>query len=211
MISEQGNIELQNRIKIFKENYTKVSFEFENEYEYPVLDPLRYEICLCIFFNLSQAAITLTNHLIESALKRILSHNDFYIDYKKNPELGYLRDLPKYFKKYDSNNLYDNIKKAFSKGLINETEKKELLRIKEAYRNAYSHADKSKTFKDQKDIILELGLNENGEMKNTEHEINIKEMPLFQGIFQAIRAENEAVEYFKFIDSLIRKLLKKEK
>ena len=154
MLSKQGDKELKNRIQEYMENYSNLSFEFENEYEFPDLDPIRYEICICIFFNLGQAAITLTNHLIEAALKRILAHNDFYNDYEKNSNLDYLKDLSKYFKKYDSKTLYENITTAHSKGLINENERKELLRIKDDYRNAYSHADKSKTFKDQKGILL---------------------------------------------------------
>lgn len=51
------------------ENYVKIRHCYANEYELPEIDPLRYEICICLTLSLYQAAITLTNHLIEKYLK----------------------------------------------------------------------------------------------------------------------------------------------
>jgi len=45
----------------------------------PELDVIRHEVCLCLIFHLNQAAIALTNHLLESFLKYSL----IFLDYKK--------------------------------------------------------------------------------------------------------------------------------
>lgn len=53
-------------------NYELIKNNFNIEYGHPELDPLRSEICKCIICDLHQAAITLTNHLLESSLKKCL-------------------------------------------------------------------------------------------------------------------------------------------
>jgi hypothetical protein len=54
-------------------NYQITKEIFNREYGYPELDPLRDEICKCLICGLYQAAITLTNHLLESSLKKCLA------------------------------------------------------------------------------------------------------------------------------------------
>jgi len=55
------------------DNYNKIEDIFNSRYNYPKLDSVRNEICKCLICNLNQAAITLTNHLLESSLKMCLA------------------------------------------------------------------------------------------------------------------------------------------
>ena len=59
-------------IASIKNNYDSVADAFENHYDWPEIDPVRSEICECIICGFYQAAITLTNHLLESVLKKAL-------------------------------------------------------------------------------------------------------------------------------------------
>lgn len=51
-------------------NYQTVEYAFENDYKWPEVDPVQNEICKCIICGFRQAAITLTNHLLEYVLKK---------------------------------------------------------------------------------------------------------------------------------------------
>ena len=55
--------------KAFSARFELIEVEYSTPYDWPEMDTLRYEICGCISFGLNQAAITLTNHLLESLLK----------------------------------------------------------------------------------------------------------------------------------------------
>jgi hypothetical protein len=60
----------------FGKNLTKIETQFNNEYGWPEFDPLRDEIAKCLICDLCQAAITLTNHLLENFLKTIHVYQD---------------------------------------------------------------------------------------------------------------------------------------
>jgi len=57
-------------------NLPKIDFQFNSEYGWPEFDPLRDEICKCLICDLCQAAITLTNHLLENFLKTMLIYHE---------------------------------------------------------------------------------------------------------------------------------------
>ena len=66
---------LEERQRLMLQNYLLVREFYRTEYNFPELDPVRNEVALCLVFGLPQAAITLTNHLLESLLKFALIYD----------------------------------------------------------------------------------------------------------------------------------------
>lgn len=116
-------------------NYKTVAYAFENEYGWPEVDPVRSEICKCLICGFYQAAITLTNHLLESVLKKALIIDE---SAKNKTELS---DITNIFddatKKYGNSKLHFTINQACQEGLITEEEKDILHLFRHQYRNAF--------------------------------------------------------------------------
>ncbi|MBN2395125.1 MAG: hypothetical protein JXC36_01530 [Candidatus Atribacteria bacterium] len=209
-LTEEVNKIIQSRFEFIYRNYLLIRDAYKNDYYWPELDPLRDEICLSIMFGLCQAAITLTNHFLESLLKNaliILNGKD-----KKEKEEDIKgRIITSFMKKYEEGiGLYGNAKLnktincACSVGLITKEQKEQLHQFRERFRNAYSHADKTKTF--GKSTMPVAGLKfENTEFKLVEKgEPEIANFLIGQGLVQAIMAQNDAPRYFLYIDRLAR-------
>ncbi|HEY7319737.1 MAG TPA: hypothetical protein VIE89_19380 [Candidatus Binatia bacterium] len=75
---------IEERQSVMWQNYLLVREPYRTEYDFPELDPLRHEVALCLIFGLPQAAITLTNHLLESLLKFALIY-DYALKNLPNP------------------------------------------------------------------------------------------------------------------------------
>jgi len=75
---------LRDRQPIMVRNYPYLRDSYLQEYGLPEIDPIRYEVVLCLIFGLYQAAIALSNHLLESLLKYALIYH--YALQHKNPE-----------------------------------------------------------------------------------------------------------------------------
>lgn len=212
---EQFIKELNDEIDI---NYKTIENIFNLEYGYPELDPLRDEICKCIICGLNQAAITLTNHLLEASLKKCLAMK-YSITNKKA-----IVDLKDAFKdgiiKFDSKNLFQTIDKASEQDLITKEQKKRLLEFKDKFRNPYSHATSAKIFEEAKikGTVISLQEGERGEdlikrifQTETNEMMSIKDILPIQGIAQTIFAKEDIVPYFTEIDEIIREMLKRLK
>lgn len=197
-------------------NYQTVEYAFENDYKWPEVDPVRNEICKCIICGFHQAAITLTNHLLESVLKKALIINESSKNKTEQSDITNVFDEAT--KKYANKDLNFTINQACQKGLIDKDEKNTLDKFRKQYRNAFSHADPQKTFKgisipSTKFTTSDLHNPEEFfkrvfEDKPTTHlyaENNI----IIQGLTQSIKAKNEAVSYFLTIDGIVRNLCTK--
>jgi hypothetical protein len=120
---------------------------FNSEYGYPELDPVRDEICKCIICGLYQAAITVTNHLLEQSIKTCLIFKHSIENKKDGTDVF---DICKDgIKKYDGINLSNAINCACAVGLITKEQKQLLHQLREDFRNAYSHASLSKIRREQ--------------------------------------------------------------
>lgn len=205
---------IEQRKSFFLENYPLVSKIYHKPYNMPELDPLRHEISLSIMFGLHQAAITLTNHLIEWFIKLILIYNESISNNRPiNKNKSIVDNIEEHFSggvdNYISKDMSETIRKAKSLGLITKEQWKELDKIREDYRNAFGHADSSKIFKD-----LEIGLTglstENNQFRS-EEEISkkIAKMPMIQGVLKVKFAQAHSVPYFTYVDKLIRETLLK--
>ncbi len=194
-----------------QENYLKIKDVWSLTYNSLELDPLRDEICKCIMCNLNQAAITLTNHLLETSLKKSLILKFSILNRKE--EVDFKDMFKEGIYKYDSKNLYSTINLAAKEKLIKEEEKNVLLKFKDEFRNPYSHAESSKIFanyslsgriistKNSGEDLLESIFNEDME------DIPVKTILPVQGIGQVFIAKEKAIPYFIEVDKIIRAML----
>lgn len=201
-------------------NYDIIKGIFNQEYGYPELDPLRDEICKCIICGFNQAAITLTNHLLESSLKKCLAMRFSIENKKENVEL---EDAFKGgIDEYDDKLLEDTINRACSQGLITKEQKIVFKKFKDDFRNPYSHASTNKIFKDLKVkgsvVVMSEREKENPEefikrlfQTETEEYLTIKDILPIQGMAQVIVAKESIIPYFSQVDETIREMLKKLK
>lgn len=214
LVNEINQI-LNSRERVIFENYQHVRDQYQNHYEWPELDTLRREAVLAIIFDLNQAAITFTNHMLEALLKISIGYFDAFDEYrKKNEEVdadksikGFINQLSPSFKNVDGQNLNNTINMAAKRGLINKGQRKQLHIFRERLRNAYSHADKGKTFGDLKTTIQGLHMNDDGGYVNEpETEVEISDLIFSIGISQFKHAKEHAISYFKYVDSLTRQI-----
>jgi len=139
------------RINNFSKNIANNMAQLEPYYNYKFYlfcqqKILVDEILDCLLIGLNQASIVLTNHLLERMLKFSLINSEM-----RGLHVGDSDFNSKYNEaeaKYDGEDLSKNINTAFAKEIINEEEKKELLSLKDKFRNPYSHANITKILKD---------------------------------------------------------------
>ena len=208
-----------NQLKIFIDelnsslstNYELVETIFSSEYGYPEFDPLRDEICKCLICGLNQAAITLTNHLLEDVLKKCLIYQHT-IQTKQNTNEKLSELFQEGINKFDNDksDLSKSINAACSNGLIIKEHKKLLHHFRESFRNSYSHASSSKIFKDVTVKGKEISSFDeaSGELNET---FDVSQIPIIQGIIQYKLAKKESVSYFKNVDAIIRHMIDKLK
>lgn len=199
-------------------SYESIKDIFNFEYGYPELDPVRDEICKCIICNLPQATITLTNHLLESSLKKCLAMK-YSIDNKQDNKM-----IENAFKdgieKYDKCDLEQTINQACSNNLISREQKKQLKQFKANFRNPYSHATASEIFKDTvvkgKTISLIDGESPESLLERIfndtlDNHLTVKDVLPIQGIVQVNIAKQISIPYFRNVDEIIREMLLKIK
>lgn len=194
-------------------NYGIVAEAFENDYGWPEVDSVRSEVCKCLICGFYQAAITLTNHLLESVLKKALIIDESAKNKAEQCDITNVFDDAT--KKYANKNLDFTINQACRKGLINKEEKNILHGFREQYRNAFSHADPQKTFSG---ISIPATIFTTKDLDNSEEffkkaftnkpnvTLSAENNVIIQGLVQRIKAEQEAVHYFLAIDGIIRNL-----
>ncbi len=71
--------------------YPQVRDAFQTPYGWPELDTLREEVCIALTFGLHQAALTLTNHMLESFLKFSISYKEAFESYEASKDGGWKR------------------------------------------------------------------------------------------------------------------------
>ncbi|MBD3581557.1 hypothetical protein [Flavobacterium selenitireducens] len=188
-------------LKNINSNYNNIKFQLETPYGSSDFDIIREEICKCILFDLNQAAITLTNHFSEFFMKIMLEYQE--VRNNKSNELSVATKLKESVEKYDNENLEKNINVACSKGIITKEQKLILKRLKDKYRNPYSHSIKYKIFGDQ---ILK-GFTIDNVIGFNLTETKISDSPQLHGLFQMLKSKKEAIEYFKQFDEIVRNVL----
>ncbi len=192
----------------FNKNLALVEYEFNTEYGWPEFDPLRDEISKCLICNLCQAAITLTNHLIENFFKTILIYDESITNRDKSEKLNLLMYRPG-VEKYNGFDLAQSLNAAKRKGLINKDQWKILDQFRNDFRNAYSHADKLKIFKDLTIPTNILQLDGETIRVSEKQDILLIDLIAGQGFAQVELSRQLAFEYFSTVDKIIRDVLEK--
>lgn len=209
---DEINVILSERLIQIKNNYPQVREAYQNTYDWPEIDPIRHEISLCLMFGLNQAAITLTNHLLENLLKTTLiayySKDKFPKDSKDKVDdlVEMTREAREKYGDMALGDCINNVRKA---GLIDKKQQNFLHEIRDAFRNAFSHADKEKIFQGGTVPIQVMSIEDDGISAEVKKVVKLSDLVIGQGIIQAMQAEREAPWYFKNIDSLARELFDK--
>lgn len=198
---------------IMVHNYPYLRESYRQEYGLPGIDPIREEVALCLIFGLYQAAIALSNHLLESLLKYALIYHHA-LQHKKPEEdirgraIEALNDwLAEGKSRYADKNLDFTIDQACKVGLISKEQKGKLHKIRKAYRNAYGHADKEKLFGEATTPIEAVRL-EGDQMVYEPHvATRMADFLIGQGVWQADYAKQNALPYFLYVDSLARQII----
>lgn len=196
-----------------RQNYNTIAEAFENEYGWPEVDSVRSEVCKCLICGFYQAAITLTNHLLESVLKKALIIDESAKNKTEQSDITNMFDGAT--AQFANKNLYDNIEQAYTAGLITKEEKKTLHNCRKDYRNAFSHADPQKTFSG---ISIPAIILTTKDLDNPEESLgkaftdkpnvilSAENNVIIQGLIQSIKAKDEAMDYFLTTDGIIRKI-----
>ena len=181
-------------------------FIFE-KFNWPLLDSVRDEICECLIIGCSQAAITLTNHLLEKSLKMFLFHVE-----PSTQDYTEAKEIEAHFNKmnelHGNKDLHDTINNCCSKGLISKEEKLQLHIFREKFRNAFGHAQPDKTFGQSEKKVLVFNLMKNVEIPKPEV-VKITDFPFLHDYKQKEIADTNCGEYFSYVDNLIKGVLPK--
>ena len=176
---------------------------FNSEYAFIELNSLLNEVCLCIFCGLPQASITLTNTLLELAMRISIQYAKGIGIEINNNLLEPLKYEKKNGKKIPQNSLSNNIKIAFAMGLITHEQKDFLNKYRKDFRNNFSHA-RLETIEEEKIPIGSINISEKrcSQIENSLSEF----LPLY-GISLYMSAENSYIKNFLDIDKIIRSII----
>lgn len=105
-----------------------VPFQEYNFYLFSELKGLVFEITNCIMLDINQASICLTNHLLERTMKLSLIKYDMGKIKIGNPE--FVNKIHSAYIKYDNLLLWETIKLAYEKEIINEGRTKLIEKLK---------------------------------------------------------------------------------
>lgn len=165
------------------------------------LDFVREEACKSICYGLYQAAIGLTNHLIESFLRLNLAILESQAtEYNDNS----LIEINKNFLNRSSDEFGKLINSAKSIGLITKDQAKKLDNYRVNWRNPFSHGSPHQLLKDAGTVkMFTASFSGNSKVINEVKDVEIQGHYQLHGLMQAIKASKEATPYFKFVDNLI--------
>ena len=187
-------------------NFEAIADLVTTPYNWQLLDAIRQEICDCILIGASQAAVTLTNHLLEKSLKALLMHNE-----PNNQNYTDTTEIEAHFE--NLNNLYggeilnNTINACVDKGLISSEQGQNLHEFKKKFRNAFGHADPKKIFGDTKKRVGIYNPFVHKEFKFTE--VKVANFPFLQDTTQKEIANSECVNYFRYVDYVIKDVMPK--
>jgi hypothetical protein len=177
----------------------------------PQLESLRLEAALCLLFGMNQAAITITNHLMESFLKYVLAYHFSHLDPSPSIDASpsaQMERLQSAMERVDQMDLEVTIKMACRRNIVGKEDKDILLGIKDEFRNPYSHASKTKLFGQKKTTVYPACITPEGRITpSLPLEINIGRSPLVSWYAQYEHAKTRALPYFIYMDDLIRRTL----
>ncbi|QJW91516.1 hypothetical protein HNV11_20090 [Spirosoma taeanense] len=189
--------------KVFIESLNK-NFQAQSKYFdcnflvlHELVSPI-FEINKCIILQFYRASITLTNMLLERALKIALIYNEAGIE--PEPIENWHSTFSEPNHKYSNFKLANSIDKCKKEGLISEAERDVLSNnIRTLIRNGFSHADPTEVLKPLPDekSICQGDFSKPVELKL--FKVNFKAIPAFQAEEMELFAIRNASSYFDFV------------
>ena len=202
------------RNEFFESRINALTPIYMRVYNMPELDPLRFEISLCLLLGLDQAALTLTNHLTEWFIKLMVIYYET-IQKQKDPDptKSIVTNVSELFKEgidsYMGKEMGIIISRAKTLGIITKDEWKQLDLIRDQYRNSFGHADSNKIFGNSEVNLTGAKLTDEGIVTEKEKSSEIASLPFLHGRLKIEFARAHALDYFIFVDGLIRRTLPK--
>ena len=157
------------------------------------------EICTCLITKKQCAAMTLTNHLLESSIKLALilwnadlkdadSTKDFAVMYKDE------------IKDYQGKEMSENLTSALECELITKKEYKDLSELKLEYRHHISHASNNKYIRNVKTTIMTY---DTATSESSEKQVGVTGNPILNLLAQESFMRQNAEGYFMHVYSYI--------
>lgn len=205
-------------LKQFNARYLRIRDVYKNDYRLPELLSIKSQICKCIAFGLHVAAMTLTNHLLEKSIKIFLIYSDNLRNKNKEGHKPFemIEEIEEATPKYDDKNLSQNLETALKKGVITNEEKQILDKMRVDFRNAYSHSDRKKMYKDKSIVIEEafgleqcLDLIQGKENKLPKKDVEFVNLPMMDFHFIKNHAEENCIPYIITLDKIISDVKKR--
>ena len=163
------------------------------------LDNVREEICRCICFNFYQAAITLTNHLIESFLRLSVAIKKSGATEYNDESLVKIDDA---FNSLSKLTLFPLINLAFDHKIITEDQLKQIEKYFKKIRNPFSHGSPHQLLNNAGKMGM-IRTSFSGKTPLKVMEVDNQKQFQLHGLFQGAKASNDAIPYFKYVDELI--------
>ena len=157
------------------------------------------EICECLITNKQCAAMTLTNHLLESSIKLALilwSATLRGVDETKDFEVMYKDEI----KNYQGKEMSENLTSALECKLITEEEYKDLSELKLEYRHHISHASNNKYVRNAKTTIMTY---DTATSESSEKEVGVTGNPILNLLAQESFMRQNAEGFFMHVYSYI--------
>jgi hypothetical protein len=175
------------------------------KFHIPDLDFLRTEITKSYIIGADHGCIMLCNMLLERYCKLVLIYKES--GFKTIQDLDTIEErFRPLVKKYDKLNLSETLMKCRKEGILDEDAFLIFSKFKEIFRDAFFHANPSKTLKGRKGAFI-MG-NLDGSSTSAMKEITLQNVPPFASIAIKMFAEENSFGYMVSIENLIRKTIK---
>lgn len=169
-----------------------------------LLKPLWFlinEICECLILNKQCAAMTLTNHLLESSLKLTLilfSKDRDNIDETADFDTMYADEISD----FQGAKMKDNLKVAKEKNIIDEDERNDLQNMMLEYRHHISHASNNKYVRNAK---TKIWIYDYSTANTSEKEVGVMGNPSLNMLALEQFMRQKAFNYFTHVYAYIAK------
>jgi hypothetical protein len=175
-----------------------------------VMSPLSFlieEICDCLLTEKYVAATTTTNLLLENALKlALIIYDSKGKTLDDGVEFEYMYE--KEVKDNIDNILNRNINRAYDVELVDQSERDELIKLKNKFRNPFSHGSHNEEIKRATTVIYTASIDPSNIQKR---KVPVRSQPFLYYRAQEVFCKREAMNYFlsvyAYIDLFDRQLI----
>lgn len=202
--------ELQSSLnELIEKNFTELSSYLDIKIRiFSELRPLLLEVCKCLILEFHQAAITLTNNILERLLKLALVYNLTGIEPIRLHDWNMVFIGPT--SQYGTLTMFNSIVECLNCELITKSESDYLSgTIKALIRNGFSHADASKILANVPETATLVISKLNAPTEIEAVNLNQKQIPMTQAILINNFATENSESYFVYVMDLLLNIEKR--